>query len=136
MRTLVPVACAAWWLWLTVPTAPAQEMKDPHQARTLKRKITKTATSEYLIYLLKDYNAHSKTRWPLILFLHGAGERGTNLSKVAAHGPPKLLKQAKDFPFIIVSPQCPTNQRWDNDVLLALLDEIEVLLMLSVPPSK
>ena len=125
MRTIVSVVCAAWVLGLTVPTTPAQEMKDPQHARTLKRKVAKTVTSEYLIYLPKDYNARSKTRWPLILFLHGAGERGTNLSKVAVHGPPKLVKQARDFPFIIVSPQCPANQRWDNDVLLALLDEIE-----------
>ena len=125
MRTIVSVVCAAWVLGLTVSTSPAQEMKDPQQARTLKRKVTKTVTSEYLIYLPKDYNARSKTRWPLMLFLHGAGERGTNLSKVAVHGPPKLVKQARDFPFIIVSPQCPNNQSWDNDVLLALLDEIE-----------
>ena len=111
MRTIVSVFCAAWVLGLTVSTTPAQEMQDPQQARTLKRKITKTVTSEYLIYLPKDYNARSKTRWPLILFLHGAGERGTNLSKVALHGPPKLVKQARDFPFIIVSPQCPANQR-------------------------
>ncbi len=125
MRTIVLVVCVAWVLGLMTPSSPAQEMRDPQQARTLKRRITKTATSEYLIYLPKEYNARSKTRWPLMLFLHGAGERGTNLSKVAAHGPPKLVRQARDFPFIIVSPQCPANQRWDNDVLLALLDEIE-----------
>jgi len=125
MRTIVSVVCAAWVLGLAVSTTPAQEMKVPQPGRSLKRKITKTVTSEYLIYLPKDYHAPSKTRWPLILFLHGAGERGTNLSKVAAHGPPKLVKQARDFPFIIVSPQCPANQRWDNEVLLALLDEIE-----------
>jgi len=125
MRTIVLVVCVAWVLGLMTPSSPAQEMRDPQQARTLKRRITKTATSEYLIYLPKEYNARSKTRWPLMLFLHGAGERGTNLSKVAAHGPPKLVRQARDFPFIIVSPQCPANQRWDNDVLLASLDEIE-----------
>jgi len=125
MQTLVPVVYAAWVLGLAVSTTPAQVMKDPQQAKTLKRKITKIVTSEYLIYLPKDYNARAKTRWPLILFLHGSGERGTNLSKVALHGPPKLVKQARDFPFSIVSPQCPANQRWDDDVLLALLDEIE-----------
>ena len=124
MQTLVPVVYAAWVLGLAVSTTPAQVMKDPQQAKTLKRKITKIVTSEYLIYLPKDYNARAKTRWPLILFLHGSGERGTNLSKVALHGPPKLVKQARDFPFSIVSPQCPANQHWDNDVLLALLDEV------------
>jgi len=125
MRTVVWGVWAACALGLGASTTPAQEMKDPQQARNLKRKITKSVTSEYLIYLPKDYDAHMKTRWPLMLFLHGSGERGTNLSKVAVHGPPKLVKQARDFPFIIVSPQCPANQRWDNDALMALLDEIE-----------
>jgi len=123
MRTVFLGFWAACALGLGVSTT--QEMKDPQQAKTLKRKITKTVTSEYLIYLPKDYDARMKTHWPLMLFLHGSGERGTNLSKVAVHGPPKLVKQAKDFPFIIVSPQCPANQRWDDDALLALLDEIE-----------
>jgi predicted peptidase len=123
MRIIASIVCAASLLGMTV--ARTQEMKDPQQARTLKRKITRTVASEYLIYVPKEYNARSTTRWPLILFLHGAGERGTNLSKVAMHGPPKLVRQSKEFPFIIVSPQCPVNQRWDNDMLLALLDEVE-----------
>ena len=125
MRTIVSVVCAACGLALITPATPAQDMKDPQQARTLNRKITKTAIAQYLIYLPKDYDARSKKRWPLMLFLHGAGERGTNIAKVAVHGPPKLVRQGRDFPFIIVSPQCPTGERWDNDVLLALLDEVE-----------
>ena len=104
MRTIVSVVCAAWLLGLTVATS--QEMKDPQQARTLKRKVgkvAKTVTADYLIYLPKDYDSRSKTRWPLMLFLHGAGERGTNLTKVAVHGPPKLVKQGRDLPFIIAT---------------------------------
>jgi len=77
------------------------------------------------LYLPSDYSDAAKKRWPLMLFLHGAGERGTNLTKVAAHGPPKLVAEGKkDFPFIIVSPQCPTGERWRNDVLTALLDDV------------
>ena len=79
----------------------------------------------YLLYLPKDYNAQDTARkWPLMLFLHGAGERGTNVAKVAAHGPPKLAKNKQDLPFIVVSPQCPTGRRWDNETLLALLDDV------------
>jgi len=125
MRNLVPFLAVACALVITVSPTLAEDMKDPQQVKTLKRKITRAVTTEYLIYLPKDYNARSKNRWPLMLFLHGAGERGTNIAKVAVHGPPKLVKQGKDLPFIIVSPQCPTGQRWDDDVLLALLDEVE-----------
>ena len=124
MRTFVSAVCAACALTIAGSATLAEDMKDPQQIKTLKRRVTKTVTTQYLIYLPKDYEAQSKKRWPLMLFLHGAGERGTNIAKVAVHGPPKLVKQGRDFPFIIVSPQCPNGERWDNDVLLALLDEV------------
>ena len=89
-----------------------------------ERQITKTLSLKYLLYLPKGYEAKGDTHWPLMLFLHGAGERGTNLSKVAVHGPPKLVKQGKAFPFIIVSPQCPDGESWSNEVLLSLLDDV------------
>jgi predicted peptidase len=82
-------------------------------------------TLKYLLYLPADYDKQDK--WPLILFLHGAGERGDKLEKVEVHGPPKLIKQGKQFPFIIVSPQCPNGHFWNNELLTlsTLLDDIE-----------
>ena len=59
----------------------------------------------YLLYLPKDYE--KQELWPLVLFLHGAGERGEDLELVKKHGPPKLIGEGKHFPFIVVSPQCP-----------------------------
>lgn len=79
---------------------------------------------KYLLFLPQDYGQDRVKRWPMVLFLHGAGERGDDVWKVAAHGPPKCVKDHPDFPFIVVSPQCPENQLWSNDVLLGLLDEI------------
>jgi predicted peptidase len=90
----------------------------------LEWQITRKAEIQYLLYLPKDYDAKSGKTWPLMLFLHGAGERGTNLQLVAIHGPPKLAKQGKELPFILVAPQCPEDQRWDNDALLQLLDHV------------
>jgi predicted peptidase len=58
-----------------------------------------------------------------MLFLHGAGERGDNLDDVKKHGPPKLISQKKDFPFIVVSPQAG-RRGWDPRTLNRLLDEI------------
>ena len=82
----------------------------------------------YLLYIPEIY-PKSRKRWPLVLFLHGAGERGNDLEKVKMHGPPKLVaKEGKEFPFILVSPQCPTGGWWSGDreitALNALLDDI------------
>jgi len=62
---------------------------------------------------------------PLMLFLHGAGERGEDLDKVKQWGPPRFLPERPDFPFIVISPQCPKGQWWDLVVLTALIDQIE-----------
>ncbi|MGE0605628.1 MAG: PHB depolymerase family esterase [Pirellulales bacterium] len=77
---------------------------------------------DYLLYLPKDYDAQDS--WPLLLFLHGSGERGDNLDLVKVHGPPKLIAAGKQFPFIVVSPQCPAGRAWEPIELVALLDDI------------
>ena len=79
---------------------------------------------DYLLYLPADYGKVEKD-WPLMVFLHGAGERGSNLDKVKYHGPPKLAGGGKDLPFIIVSPQCPEGKWWPNYVekIMALIDQ-------------
>lgn len=88
-----------------------------------EKEIKLTLPANYLLYLPKDYN-DSNENFPLVLFLHGAGERGTDIEKVKTHGLPKLINQGKDFPFIVVSPQCPENIFWNVDILIALLNEI------------
>jgi predicted peptidase len=119
-----PTALLAAALLLAAVTLSAQDENTMNQRQRFQKQITKTIDLGYLLYLPKDYEAQSGQRWPLMLFLHGAGERGTNLSLVSTHGPPKLVKQGTHFPFIVVSPQCPPGQRWDNDALLALLDDV------------
>ncbi|MBI4325340.1 MAG: prolyl oligopeptidase family serine peptidase [Chloroflexi bacterium] len=98
--------------------------KTNQKAQSFERKITLTVKAKYLLFLPAEYDGKAAKLWPLILFLHGAGERGTNLQLVATHGPPKIVKDKPDLPFIVVSPQCPDGQRWSNEVLLALLDEV------------
>jgi len=109
---------------------------DAHNTQTNGTKIPQTGQHsavlsrevllelDYLIYLPEDYS--KEKAWPLMVFLHGAGERGHNLDLVKKHGPPKRLDQGENVPFIIVSPQCPTNQWWPNRVehVMALIDEI------------
>lgn len=87
--------------------------------------VARTNQLDYLLYLPKNYAADASEKFPLVLFLHGAGERGTDLQKVAVHGPPKMAKGGREFPFILVSPQCPEGQTWDDSVLIGLLNELQ-----------
>jgi predicted peptidase len=63
----------------------------------------------------------------MILFLHGAGERGDNVEFVKLWGPPKIVEE-RDFPFIVLSPLCPSDKSWANLLLPVkkLLDEITI----------
>jgi predicted peptidase len=90
------------------------------ESQKLERSIK--VTLGYLLYLPKDYAQEDS--WPLMLFLHGAGERGDDLQRVKLHGPPKLIAAGREFPFIVVSPQCPKDRWWEPFELTALLDEI------------
>jgi predicted peptidase len=98
------------------------------QTMTFKKRISHQEELQYLLHLPDGYDKSAKGRkWPLILFLHGAGERGSDLSLVVKHGPPKLIAAGKDIPAIVVSPQCPANEWWNDHVdgLLALLDDVQ-----------
>jgi len=83
---------------------------------------------DYLLYLPADYGKDKDKKFPLIMFLHGSGESGSDVNKVKTHGPPKLLARNADSPvkqFIVVSPQCPAaRQGWNAFHLNALLDDI------------
>jgi len=110
----------------TMPSGVAAEANtDMQKVKEFKYRKTTKADLKYLLFLPKGYQAHSQKRWPLIFFLHGAGERGKDVWKVAVHGPPKIVAKDSDFPFIVVSPQCPERQIWSSEVLLGLLDKVE-----------
>lgn len=88
--------------------------------------IERTVRLRYLLFLPKDYEKQPRKKWPLILFLHGAGERGDDLALVKIHGIAKIVEEQPDFPFIAVSPQCPENTLWweHTPTLKALLDQV------------
>ena len=114
-------ACA---LALAISTSFSQNSDDMQKPRKFERTVTRTLSARYLLFTPRGYGLKGDKQWPLILFLHGAGERGTNLQAVAVHGPPKVVKSRPDFPFIVVSPQCPNNETWSHDVILSLLDDV------------
>jgi predicted peptidase len=93
----------------------------------------------YLLFLPKGYNHSGDERWPLVIFLHGSGERGTNIEIVKKHGPPMLVEKNPAFPFIVISPQLPeqsptVGQFWPVAPLDAILDH--ALKTWRVDPSR
>ncbi|MCD8072497.1 MAG: dienelactone hydrolase family protein [Alistipes sp.] len=78
--------------------------------------------TEYLLYLPEGYHADTTARWPLVIFLHGAGETGTDIEKIKVHGLPKLVEQGIDFPFVGISPQA-TQYGWQPRTVKGLADE-------------
>jgi predicted peptidase len=89
-------------------------------------------TVHYLLFTPREYDAGGKP-WPLLLFLHGLGECGNyELERVKVHGPPKLVESRPDFPFVVVSPQCPPQPgglkdiptAWKPELLMQLVDHV------------
>ena len=130
MRKTFFIATAMFAIALSGCSTISKDNSEPASTPTMQtaqhfqKKISHIAELDYLLFLPQGYKKNDTNKWPLMLFLHGAGERGTNVQKVTVHGPPKLVKTRKDFPFVLVSPQCPDERTWRDDELLALLDEI------------
>lgn len=61
---------------------------------------------------------------PLLIFLHGSGERGTDIEKVKVHGPPGLVLTDPQFPFIVVSPLLEADGDWDVGKLELMLTQV------------
>ena len=87
-----------------------------------KKTFTQEVSSHYLLDLPKDYA--EKTDWPLVVYLHGYSESGNDLEMVKQNGPPKLVAEGKQFPFVVVSPQCPSGFYWRGNVIMGLIDQI------------
>lgn len=79
----------------------------------------------YAKYLPKDFDETKE--YPLVLFLHGAGERGDDLDIATRHGYMKYVREeGKEYPFICIAPQCPNDKYWGcyTESLIAFLDYI------------
>ena len=77
---------------------------------------------DYLVYVPPKYDSNAH-KFPLVLFLHGAGQCGTDIEQVKKHGLPQRIAQGEDIPFLVVSPQS-TGRGWDVDQLTIFLDEV------------
>jgi predicted peptidase len=91
-------------------TAAASAKSSAPELRRLSYASQRTgAGRDYFVYLPRGFNTQKS--WPVILFLHGDGERGdakADLDYVLCHGPLyEAWIQKRDLPFVIISPQLP-----------------------------
>jgi len=106
----LPVLAALILLILGVKSPPA-DGADPRDQ--LQKRVYRDADGESIPYRLlvpTDYDPQKK--YPLILFLHGAGERGDNNEAQLVHA--QVLRLATDVarPALLVAPQCPRGSKW------------------------
>lgn len=110
MRFLPSLLAAVLLLQGLPPLARAEPTSAP-----LEKRVFKGAGGKTLPYrLLLPGKQDPGTRYPLVLFLHGAGERGTDNEGQLRHGVPAFASAAgqEKYPCILVAPQCPTGARW------------------------
>ncbi|WP_255584676.1 prolyl oligopeptidase family serine peptidase [Zunongwangia sp. SCSIO 43204] len=88
-----------------------------------KEKVEIPVDMGYLLYKPEAYKK-SKEDYPLIVFLHGAGERGTDLQKVKVNGPFQYLKEGNEIDAVMLAPQCPAETYWQPDEVAALVMKI------------
>lgn len=110
LKTISSLRLAGCFLLLSLlNTAQAQDLSQ------YEKREFRTADGNTLPYrLLFPKNYEKSKKYPLILFLHGAGERGTDNEKQLVHGAKMFLEapNRKRFPAIVVMPQCPEDSYW------------------------
>ena len=111
-------------LWLVLCPADAEPSAQQQKA-VLEANVTHPVRLAYLLYLPASYTRDPQKHWPLILYLHGGSLRGDDVERVRALGLPHRLESDRDFPFVVVSPQCPAGEIWtDAENIDALLERL------------
>lgn len=82
--------------------------------------IKRTVSYNYFLNIPEN---KSKEKLPLIVFLHGSGERGDNLELVKVNGPYNYMIK-NNIKAGYLAPQCPENMLWDEDALMKMIDEV------------
>ena len=79
------------------------------------------ATYRFQVYLPEEWRRDDHKQWPIILFLHGRGERGSEGMWQTQIGLPQAVRDHPErWPFVIVMPQCPLANYWTDPEMLAM----------------
>jgi len=102
----------------------AEEPSSKMKTGEFKSEVTVKVGYRYVLYTPEEYASEPRKHWPLIIFLHGSGERGEDVNVLTRHGPPKLVAGGKSFPAFIASPQAPEHTIWEAHSVKALVDAL------------
>jgi predicted peptidase len=88
--------------------------------------VLSTSALTYLLHVPSGYTPNVSPALPLVVFLHGSGERGDDPALIKNYGLPRDLDDQPDLPFIVASPLCPLDVRW-TDLEREVLDVLETV---------
>ena len=91
----------------------------------LEKKLGTSQDYQRIVTLPDGYAEKPDQHWPMILFLHGSGQRGDDLDVLKDQGPLGYINKGHPLPFIVATPQCPRKDRWEPEKLALLVDKIE-----------
>ena len=92
-------------------------------SQTESGSFTTAITKQYDYNYLLNKPKKSSSKKPLIIFLHGSGEKGNDLEKVKVHGPLNYLQNNELDAFVLV-PQCPQETYWESESLHQLIQKV------------
>ena len=97
-------------LAMTTPTLSAADQRDRYEART----FTDGAGKKLNYRLLRPKGYDAKKGYPLVLFFHGAGERGSDNKVQLIHGMNEFAANEimVKYPAFVIAPQCPEGKQW------------------------
>lgn len=127
-KLLIQILSSLLLLWFSLSVSQAQQIF----------KTTASSVIGYLEYVPQNYNANSD-KYPVVIFLHGIGERGANstdtavlsttIQSVAKLGPPMYVKNGTEFPFILISPQLKNNySTWPSSYVMEVINHVKTYL--------
>ena len=78
----------------------------------LEKHVFEDGGAKLPYHLLTPSKVEDGKKYPLVVFLHGAGERGADNEKQLVHGVPQFVANRDKFPCFLIAPQCPDGKKW------------------------
>ncbi|HXS76729.1 MAG TPA: alpha/beta hydrolase-fold protein [Terracidiphilus sp.] len=132
LKLLAGCLCLSWGLTaplLCAASGKNESVKHPAQETGFLNRRIQIGSNiyRYQVYLPEEWRRNDHKRWPVILFLHGRGERGEEGMWQTQIGLPQAIRDHPErWPFVVVMPQCAMDRYWtDKDMLAMAMSELD-----------